>query len=116
MERSEAASSATGKVLPFERRSDRARSSVRPQPGVSSASPGNSPVEGFGRYERGAGDTDDYWHRQKANFAALFACVLLVVAGLWIAKTMADVQRDQQCVLSGGKNCAQISITGIAKR
>jgi hypothetical protein len=74
-----------------------------------------SPVDDFSKYESNTAEPDDYRHRQMANLAAFVFCVALVAVGVWIATTMANVQRDQHCVLTGGKNCAQISITGQAR-
>lgn len=117
MERAHAAPSGTARILRFER----AGRSVRPVPsrrlaGARASDAERSPVESFGKYESGPEDTDDYRHRQLANLAAFVTCVFLVAAGVWIANTMADLQRDQNCVLSGGKNCAQVSIIGTASR
>jgi hypothetical protein len=36
--------------------------------------------------------------------------VLLIVGGVWIADVMAHIRKDQDCILSGRKNCAPISI------
>jgi len=52
---------------------------------------------------------DEYRRRQIANVAGFGACVLLIMAGVWIAITMADHQRNQDCVLAGRKNCAPIA-------
>lgn len=48
----------------------------------------------------------------KVNAAAFGFCVLLVVVGVWLAIKIAEMRRDQDCVLSGRRNCAQLSIVG----
>lgn len=57
----------------------------------------------------GRDDTpDDYRHRMITNVAAFGFVLLLVVAGLWLADTMASMRNNQDCVLSGRRNCAPI--------
>lgn len=74
--------------------------------------PSRSPVDDIGKYERPGADPDDYRHRMAVNAAAFGFCVLLIAAGIWLAIKIAELRRDQDCVLSGRRNCAQISITG----
>ena len=38
------------------------------------------------------------------------AILLLVIAGIWIAETMAEMRRTQDCFLSGRRNCAPIPL------
>ena len=49
------------------------------------------------------------------NAAAFGFCALLIVAGVWLAIKIAELRRDQDCVLSGRRNCAQISIINSAR-
>jgi hypothetical protein len=76
----------------------------------SAASP-RSPVDDLGKYERG-GETDDERHRMLTNLAAAGFTGLLIMAGLWIATTMADLRKNQDCVLSGRRNCADLLLPG----
>lgn len=66
----------------------------------------DAPVEGVEKYAQSA--PDDYRQRMINNGLGLLACILLVVAGIWIANTMAEMRRNQDCVLSGRRNCAPI--------
>jgi hypothetical protein len=50
------------------------------------------------------------------NAAAFGFCVLLVTIGIWLAIKIAELRRDQDCILSGRRNCAQISIIGSTPR
>jgi hypothetical protein len=68
-----------------------------------------SPVKTLQQYENGS-DEDDYGHRMIVNAAAFVTCVGLVTVGLWLAIKIADFRRDQDCVLAGRLNCAQISV------
>lgn len=83
---------------------------------LTSEAPAGSPVEDIAKFEAEHEEAEDYRRRQMANAAGFGACVLLVLIGVWIAITMADLRRNQDCVLAGRKNCAQISIIGTSLR
>ncbi len=102
-----------GQVLPFAPRT-RTRPSFGTVPGWLGG-PGRSPVDGIGKYERPGADQDDYRHRMTVNAAAFGFCILLVLVGTWLALKIADFRRDQDCVLSGRRNCAQISIVSTPR-
>lgn len=53
---------------------------------------------------------DDYRHRMLVNLGAFLVVVLLVGGGYWVADTMARMRKDQDCVLSGRRNCAQVNV------
>jgi hypothetical protein len=67
-----------------------------------------SPVGDIDRYER-AGE-DDYRHRMIMNVLALLVCLLLAGSGVWLANKIAEMRRNQDCVLSGRLNCARIDL------
>jgi len=71
--------------------------------------PAPSPVEDLAKYERNEGP-DDYRHRMLINGAALLFVVALSAAGLWIADTMADMRKNQDCVLSGRSGCTPVTV------
>ena len=48
----------------------------------------------------------------KMNVLGLLVAILLVISGTWIADTMAEVRRIQDCFLAGGRNCVPIGHTG----
>ncbi|MBI3705949.1 MAG: hypothetical protein HY244_19330 [Rhizobiales bacterium] len=66
-----------------------------------------SPVEDLGKYERPTGE-DDYRHRMIVNGLALVATIVLIVIGIWIANTMAQMRKNQDCVLSGRRGCMPV--------
>jgi hypothetical protein len=68
-----------------------------------------APVGDLSRYEQ-VDDRDDYRHRMIANGLALVVCVVLVCAGLWIADTMADIRKSQDCALTGRAGCTPLDI------
>ena len=66
------------------------------------------------KYEAGAAD-DNYRHRMMVNLAALVFTVLLGVAGAWLALQIAEMRKNQDCVLSGRRNCTPIDIKLLAR-
>src|SRR4051812_22091198 len=88
----------TGQVLRFRPRADPARRESRLAAGGLLSLP--SPVEDIGKYERSAAEQDDYRHRMLVNVLGLFVCVLLAAAGIWLATKIAELRRDQDCVLA----------------
>jgi len=62
------------------------------------------------KYESGD-EPDDYRSRMIVNVVALCFLAALIGGGLWIANTMAQMRKSQDCVLSGRRNCAPIDTT-----
>ena len=89
-----------GRVLRFR---PRGSNLVRPLPT-------QSPVKDLTKYERDAGP-DDYRHRMMTNVAGLVVAVILVAGGMWIANTMAQMRKDQDCVLSGRRGCTPVHVS-----
>jgi len=44
------------------------------------------------------------------NGLAFGACIVLVLIGVWIADTMAEMRKKQECVLSGRRDCSSIAV------
>jgi hypothetical protein len=53
-------------------------------------------------------DADDYRHRMIVNIIAFVFVVGLIGGGLWLADTMAQMRKDQDCVLSGRRGCTPV--------
>ena len=51
---------------------------------------------------------DDYRHRMIVNGAALVFVIALIGIGIWLADTMAQMRRNQDCVLSGRRGCTPV--------
>lgn len=81
-----------GRVLPFRHR----RSDELAPPDLA-------------KYERSR-EPDDYRHRMAMNIVGFAVVALLVVAGLWLANSLADLRKNQDCALSGRRNCAPIEV------
>ncbi|WP_322516580.1 hypothetical protein SR870_03070 [Rhodopseudomonas palustris] len=61
-------------------------------------------------YERGHDESqDDFRHRMLTNIAALAFTIVLTAVGFWLATSIADLRKTQDCVLMGRSNCAQIA-------
>jgi hypothetical protein len=90
-------------VIPF-----RPRSAPRGSRHPRQAAQSEPAVPDLAKYERREAD-DDYRHRMKMNALALIVTCLLIGGGLWLAETMAEIRKIQDCVMSGRQNCAPIS-------
>jgi len=102
-------------VIPFRPRSapPTARQGWQWPPGISK--PPVPPVQGLAKYEGGEVD-DNYRHRMMVNFAALAVTVALGVAGIWLAIQIADMRKNQDCYLSGRRNCTPIDVQSLQNR
>jgi len=61
------------------------------------------------RYEQAREEPDDFRHRMLANLAAFAFTVALTAIGIWLAMSIADLRKTQDCVLMGRRDCAHIS-------
>src|SRR5690348_18098728 len=84
-----------GRVLPF-----------GPHGRVSRSS--EPPVDDLRKYARDPSDEDDYRHRMITNVIAFGIIVVLVLCGIWLADTMARMRKNEECALSGRRNCVPI--------
>jgi hypothetical protein len=60
------------------------------------------------RYEQAPEEPDDFRHRMLANTAAFAFTIVLVGVGIWLAVSITDMRRTQDCVLTGRRDCARI--------
>jgi len=51
---------------------------------------------------------DDFRHRILANIAAFAFTVALTAIGIWLAMSIADLRKTQDCVLTGRRDCARV--------
>jgi len=61
------------------------------------------------RYEQPREEPDDFRHRMLANIAALACTIALTAVAIWLAMSIADLRRTQDCVLMGRRDCVRIS-------
>ena len=86
-----------GRVVPFRRKSR------TPSPGP----PRKPPVDDLAKYAKD-GEPDDYRQRMINNGLGLVTLVILGGIGIWLASSIAEMRKNQDCVLSGRRNCAEI--------
>ncbi len=83
----------------------------RDETGDNTATDLGQPVANdLSRYERRRDEPDDFRHRMLANVAALAFTVALTAIGIWLAMSIADLRKTQDCVLMGRRDCARISV------
>jgi hypothetical protein len=107
----------TAQVLQFR---PRERSGERPPSSLAgSAAPSSEPnepktdlLDDLAQYEQDREEDEhvDYAQRMLMNVIAVAVVTMLIGVGVWLADTIADMQREQDCVLQGRQNCAPIVI------
>ena len=58
---------------------------------------------------------EDEGNRNVENAVMLGFFVVLVVAGIWLLGTMADIRKVQDCAAQGRRNCATIEVPDRAR-
>ena len=90
----------------------------RPRSLAPAAGPRRSPNEpvrpseaasDLSRYEHDREEPDDFRHRMLANVAAFAFTFALLAIGIWLAMSIANLRRTQDCVLMGRRDCVRIS-------
>jgi len=76
--------------------------------GASHDGAGPEPLD-LSRYEREREEPDDFRHRMLANIAAFAFTVALTAIGIWLAMSIADLRKTQDCVLMGRRDCGRIT-------
>ena len=69
--------------------------------------PSTGPDDDLSKYEKPE-TADDYRHRMKMNMLGLIVTIVLMSAGAWLFATLAEIQKNQDCYLSGRRNCMSI--------
>ena len=96
---------AFGQVLRFE-----PRQPGKPAREAFTIEPAEDDIDEFARFEQEQDEPIDYRHRMIMNLIALAIVTLLVGLGVWIADTISDLQREQDCLMQGRSNCAPIEV------
>jgi hypothetical protein len=89
----------------------RPRTSAQPPGRHEEPAHGRPEANDLSRYERPRDEPDDFRHRMLANIAALAFTIALTAIGIWLAVSIAELRRTQDCVLMGRRDCARISTT-----
>ena len=68
-------------------------------------------LDDLSRYEQDREDEPvNYARRMLMNVIAIAVVAVLIGVGVWLADTIAQMERDQDCVLQGRHNCAPIEV------
>jgi hypothetical protein len=67
------------------------------------------------KYERAPDEPDDFRHRMIMNGLGLGVTIVLIAGGLWIADVMAQIRKNQDCVLTGRLGCNHLNETARAR-
>lgn len=90
-----------GRVIAFRPLSAAGRRERPPRP--------QDTVEDLAKYQK-AGDGDDYRQRMRVNLVAFAVIVVLIGGGIWIADVMAKIRKNEECMMSGRRNCNPITV------
>jgi hypothetical protein len=80
--------------------------------------PNSEPFDDLAQYEQDQEEEEDlnYPHRMLMNIIAVAVVTALIGVGVWLADTIADMERDQDCVLQGRQNCAPIEVPAAIQK
>jgi hypothetical protein len=98
------------RVVPFRSHGARASGGARRLP----QSPA-SPQDALAKYEGGEEREDTYRHRMMVNLAALGFIIVLALVGVWLAMQIIQMRKNQDCILSGRRNCAPIDVNAVER-
>jgi hypothetical protein len=93
-----------GRILPF-----------RPRGALFARNVPPPSVPDLEKYERAPDEPDDFRHRMIMNGLGLGVTVVLIAGGLWIADVMAQMRKNQDCVLTGRLGCNHLNDTAPAR-
>jgi hypothetical protein len=106
-----------GQVLAFRHRPGQPRVPASTVPTATAKPDESESVDDLAQYEQEQDDRPiDYRRRMLMNMIAIAIVTLLVGAGVWIADTITDLERDQDCVLQGRGNCAPIEAPALSRQ
>jgi hypothetical protein len=102
---------------PRERSGDRSLAATANLANAISAAD-DEPLDHLAQYEQDQDEQEDlnYPHRMLMNVIAVAVVTVLIGVGVWLADTIADMERDQDCVLQGRQNCAPIEVPAAIQK
>jgi hypothetical protein len=95
----------SGQILQFQLR--RRITAPLPRPIVTTGD--TNPPDDLAQYEQEDLHIN-YRHRMLMNMMAVMIVTVLIVAGVWIADIIEDMQKAQDCLMQGRQNCAPIAL------
>ena len=93
-----------GQILQFQLRR---RPPLQPPRQVATAADA-APLDDMAQYEEEA--PIDYRQRMLINLIAVGIVSALICVGVWIADTISEMQKAQDCIMQGRQNCAPIQM------
>lgn len=81
---------------------------------VNANEPESELLDDLEQYQQDREDEDEninYPQRMLMNVIAVAVVTLLIGVGVWLADTIGNMEREQDCVLQGRQNCAPIEVT-----
>lgn len=78
------------------------------RPGAPASGPAGEDRDELSVYARTPEDPSEYRQRMAVNAAVALFVVALIGVAIWLADTMADMRRNQDCVLSGRRGCTPV--------
>lgn len=107
----------SARILPF-----RPRESLTDHPAAKLA-PSDDPesvlFDDLAQYEQDQSDGDEainYPQRMLMNVIAVVVVTILIGLGVWLADSIAAMERNQDCLLQGRQNCAPLEIAAPLPR
>ena len=97
-----------GQVLKFRLRRGDGGSQRRRLPVTVPDDDANDSIDDLAQYEEE--EEIDYRHRMLMNVIAVVIVSALVGVGVWLADTISDMQKIQDCEMQGRQNCAPIPV------
>ncbi len=98
-----------GRILLFPTRNSPRKELNRTFLGAKGSGGPDTSVGDLSKYERGD-QADDYPRRMIINSIAFVFIIMLTLAGVWLAETMAALRKNQDCALSGRRDCAPVAV------
>jgi hypothetical protein len=98
---------ARGRILLFRPRASKQRTGNPDSAGRSAED--HAAVADLAKYE-GSEGPDDFRHRMITNAIAFIFIVMLTATGIWLAEAISSMWKNQDCLLSGRRNCAPIDV------
>jgi hypothetical protein len=98
-----------GRILQFRPRTAPKRGAFGNLARGAAAPDAPPPVPDLRKFSSRDAEPDDFSHRMKMNALVAVVLVVLTGCGMWIIDTMAQVRKNQDCALSGRRNCMVIS-------
>ena len=96
----------SGEVLPFRRPSQPPLFAAPGHPAdYDGERQDDNLPDDFAQFEQDQDDVVDYRQRALMNVIALAVLAFLIGIGVWLADTIAHMERDQDCMMQGRVNC-----------